>query len=131
MAKLEAIQAGVDECIMLNHEGCVSEGTGDNLFIVREGQLHTPPTSAGILEGITRNLVIKLARRRGYTMTEQTLIRFDLWIADEVFLTGTAAEIISVTEIDHRRIGTGKRGPITRALKEDFESYTRGKLKLD
>ena len=131
IAKLEAIHAGKDECIMLNHEGYVAEGTGDNLFAIRNGRMFTPPPSAGILEGITRNLVIRLARRRGIEVTEHNLIRYDLWVADEVFLTGTAAEVISVTEIDHRPIGEGTRGPITKMLKEDFEAYIRGEIKLE
>ena len=131
LAKIEALDAGVHECVMLNHEGYVAEGTGDNLFIVRHGIVMTPPSSSGILEGITRGVVMRLARRRKYPVEEKTLIRHDLYVADELFMTGTAAEVIAVTQVDHRPIGTGKPGPITRQLKDDFRAYTRGELTLD
>jgi branched-chain amino acid aminotransferase len=131
LAKIEALDAGVHECIMLNHEGYVAEGTGDNLFIVRNGTIMTPPASAGILEGITRGVVIKLARRRKLPVAEKTLIRHDLYVAEELFMTGTAAEVIAVTQVDHRPIGTGKPGPLTQQLKEDFRAYTRGEFSLD
>ena len=115
---------------MLNHEGYVAEGTGDNLFLLRDGVLMTPPASAGILEGITRGLVMRIARQRGMTVEEKTLIRHDLYVADEVFLTGTAAEVIAVTSIDHRPIGDGAPGKVTRQLREEFVAYTRGELTL-
>ena len=131
LAKLEALDAGVHECVMLNHEGYVAEGTGDNLFAVRNGELMTPPASSGILEGITRGVVMKLARRRGIRVEEKLMIRHDLYVSDELFMTGTAAEVIAVTQVDHRPIGTGKPGPVTRQLKEDFQAYTRGEFTLD
>jgi len=126
LAKIEGIDAGVPEAIMLNHEGLVAECTGDNIFIVRDGALQTPPTSAGILEGVTRDAVIELARKRGITLEEKDLTRHDLYIASECFLTGTAAEVIAVTHIDGRIIGDGKPGPITRQLMADFRALTRG-----
>lgn len=123
MAKTEAQNAGADEAIMMNAEGHVTEGTGDNLFIVRRGALFTPPVSEGILEGITRRLVMELARKRGYRVTECTLIRHDVFVAEECFLSGTAAEIVPVVSLDGRSIGDGKPGPITRKLTEDFVAY--------
>lgn len=123
MAKAEAKSAGADEAIMLNPQGHVTEGTGDNLFVVRRGELFTPPASSGILEGITRRLVLQLAAERGYEATEATLLRHDIYVADECFLTGTAAEIIPVVSLDNRQIGNGKPGPITKALTADFIAY--------
>jgi branched-chain amino acid aminotransferase len=120
MAKLEAYDAGADEAIMLNFEGRVSEATGDNLFIVRDGQLYTPPTSEGILDGVTRGVVIELAGQRGYLVEEKQLLRHDVYTADECFLTGTAAEIIAVVMLDKRPIGDGQPGKITRQLQQDF-----------
>jgi len=123
MAKLEAQDSGADEAIMLTAHGHVCECTGDNIFLVRDGQLLTPPTSEGILEGITRNLVMELARKRGIPVFEKLLIRHDLYVADECFATGTAAEIISIVNIDRRPVGDGKPGPITKQLTEDFIAY--------
>ncbi len=123
MAKLEAKDAGADEAIMLNFEGRVAECTGDNLFIVRDGEVFTPPTCEGILEGITRNLVMELVRKRGYPMYEKTLVRHDLYIADECFATGTAAEVVPIVEINKRIVGNGKPGPITKQLMADFVEY--------
>ncbi len=114
------------EAIMFNHEGLVAECTGDNIFIVRDGQLQTPPTSAGILEGITRDVVIRLAKRRNIDLEEKQLTRHDLYVADECFLTGTAAEVIAVTEIAGRKVGDGRPGPITKQLMSDFAAYARG-----
>jgi len=111
---------------MLNHEGFVAECTGDNIFVVRDGVLMTPPTSAGILEGVTRDTVIELAKKRGITMVEKNLVRHDLYIAQECFLTGTAAEVIAVTKIDGRIIGDGKPGQMTKQLMTDFHTLTRG-----
>jgi branched-chain amino acid aminotransferase len=125
LAKIEAIDAGVPEAIMFNHEGLVSECTGDNLFLVRDGELQTPPTSAGILEGVTRDVVIRLAKRGEIPLEEKNLTRHDLYIADECFLTGTAAELISVTKVDGRTIGDGVPGPITMRLLEAFHQYCR------
>ncbi|HOB87087.1 MAG TPA: branched-chain-amino-acid transaminase [Bacillota bacterium] len=125
LVKIEANQAGVMEAIMLNRDGYVTEGSGDNLFIVRRGNLITPPSYLGILEGITRNAVIELARKEGLTVLEAPFTRHDLYIAEECFLTGTAAEIIPVIEVDMRRIGTGRPGPITRRLMESFRELAR------
>ncbi len=127
LAKIECIDAGVPEAIMLNPEGLVAEATADNIFIVRDGRLQTPPVSAGILEGITRDVVMRLAREQSIPLEETNLVRFDLYIADECFLTGTAAEVIPVTRIDGRRIGSGKPGPITGKLMDAFHAITRGR----
>jgi branched-chain amino acid aminotransferase len=116
LAKIEAINAGCMECLMLNHKGEVAEASGDNVFSVRDGIISTPPSSCGALEGLTRNKVIELARKDGYEVREAIMARYDLYVADEVFLTGTAAEIISVTEIDKRSIGDGKPGDVTARL---------------
>jgi branched-chain amino acid aminotransferase len=126
MAKLEGLQAGCVEALMLNHKGEVAECTGDNVFVVRAGKLLTPPPDAGILEGITRNAVMELAHRAGIDCREATLVRHDLYTADECFLTGTAAEVIPVVEIDGRRIGEGTPGPITARLTQDFHALVRG-----
>ena len=125
MAKLEGLQAGCVEALMLNHKGEVAECTGDNVFVVRGGRLLTPPPDAGILEGITRGAVMELAVAAGLECREQTLVRHDLYTADECFLTGTAAEVIPVVEIDGRRIGSGMPGPITRQLTTDFHALVR------
>ena len=125
MAKLEGLQAGCVEALMLNHKGEVAECTGDNVFIVRGGRVLTPPPDAGILEGITRNAVLDLARAAGIDCLEATLVRYDLYTADECFLTGTAAEVIPVVEIDGRRIGSGVPGPVTKRLTDDFHALVR------
>lgn len=125
LAKIEAAEAGVFEAIMLNHLGYVAEATADNVFVVREGQLQTPPTSAGALEGITRRNVMRLARDQGVEVVEKDLVRMDLYSADECFLTGTAAQVIPIVEIDKRSIGDGTVGPITRQLSETYRNYVR------
>lgn len=125
LAKIEGIDAGCVEALMLNHKGEVAECTGDNIFIVHRGTLKTPPVDAGILEGITRNAVIRLARDAKVPVAETTLLRHDIYVADECFLTGTAAEVVPVTSLDGRPIGDGKPGPITRDLLERFRSLTR------
>src|SRR5258708_38181407 len=125
LAKIEAIRAGVLEAIMLNHKGEVAECTGDNLFLVKKGVVKTPPSDAGILEGVTRNVVIDLAKAAGIALVERALTRHDVYIADECFLTGTAAEIIAVTKVDGRLIGTGKPGPVTKLLRERFHALTK------
>ena len=125
LAKIEAVRAGCHEAIMLNHNGEVAECTGDNLFVVKHGQLRTPPISAGILEGITRNAVIELARLADIPVEEITLTRHDVYSADECFLTGTAAEVIAVVKCDGRLIGDGRPGPITRQLRERFQQLVR------
>ena len=126
LAKIEALDSQVPEAIMYNHVGYVAEATGDNVFIVRNKIVHTPPVEAGSLEGITRSVVIRLARQEGLQIVEKNLTRHDLYVCDEFFLTGTAAEVIGVVEIDGRTIGDGKPGPITRLLREKFDAYARG-----
>ncbi len=123
LAKVEAANAGADEAIMLNTDGYVAEATANNIFIVRDATLHTPPTSAGILEGITRRLVMELARKRNYPTREIDLVRHDIYIADECFLTGSATEIVPVVSLDKRAIGGGSPGPITRMLMSEFVAY--------
>jgi len=125
LAKIEAEDAGVPEALMLNHEGNVAECTGDNIFIVRDGTVRTPQTSDGILEGITRGVMLKLCARIGVPCEEKTLQRHDVYVADECFLTGTAAEIVAVTKIDGHGIGTGDVGPVTRKLTDAFRRYVR------
>ena len=125
MAKIEGLQAGCQEALMMNHKGEVAECTGDNIFIVQRGALLTPPLDAGILEGITRDAVLQLAAAAGISTAERTLIRHDVYTADEVFLTGSAAEGIPVVKIDSRKIGDGKPGPITRDLTARFHELTR------
>jgi branched-chain amino acid aminotransferase len=124
LAKIEANNAGVEEAVMLNAEGFVSECTADNLFIVKNGELLTPPLSAGALYGITRQTVIELARLGGLNVSEPNLTRYDLFCADECFLTGTGAEIMPVIKIDKRVIGSGKPGPITRKLVTEYHALT-------
>ncbi len=126
MAKTFAVRAGFDEAIMLDPNGLVSECTGENLFVVRGGKLYTTPRTT-ILEGITRDALITVARDLGYEVIEEQISRDQLYIADEVFLTGTAAECVSVTEIDYRKIGAGKAGPVARALQKAFHDVVRGK----
>jgi branched-chain amino acid aminotransferase len=125
LAKIEAVNAGVAEGIMLNSQGYVAEATGENIFAVRGGTLVTPPPWCGALEGITRNTVMNLAHEAGYAVKEDVISRYDLYVADEVFLTGTAAEIVGVVQIDRRTIGAGKPGPMTRELSAAFSAYAR------
>jgi branched-chain amino acid aminotransferase len=125
LAKIESIQAGCLEALMLNHKGEVAECSGDNIFVVKRGVLRTPPIDAGILEGITRNAVIELARAADVPVQEVALTRHDIYAADECFLTGTAAEIIPVVKCGGRAIGTGKPGPLTRQLRERFQQLVR------
>jgi branched-chain amino acid aminotransferase len=126
LAKIEGVQAGCIEALMLNCKGEVAECTGDNIFIVRQGRLLTPPLEASILEGITRDVVIDLARQIGITVLETPLTKHDVYIADECFLTGTAAELVPVVKVDSRTIGAGAPGPITRDLMARFHKLTRG-----
>ncbi|MFO7956528.1 MAG: branched-chain-amino-acid transaminase [Candidatus Brocadiia bacterium] len=126
LAKVEGLQAGVSEALMLNSQGYVAECTGDNIFIVTDGTLVTPPVHAGILAGITRQVVLELAEEAGIEAVERDMTRFDLYVADECFLTGTAAELIPVVRIDDRPIGTGEPGPVTRKLLEMFRDQTTG-----
>lgn len=125
LAKIEGLQAGCIEALMLNVKGEVAECTGDNIFLVRKGIISTPPLDAGILEGVTRDAVIELARSTGKEVREVALNKHDVYIADEVFLTGTAAEVIPVVKVDGRPIGSGKPGPITLDLIKRFHRLTR------
>ncbi len=125
LAKIEANNGGCEEAVMLNAEGFVAECTGDNLFIVKNGELFTPPLSAGALYGITRQTVMELAEAAGLKVSEPNLTRYDLFNADECFLTGTGAEIVPVVKIDGRVIGAGKPGPVTRQLVEDYHALTK------
>ena len=125
LAKIEGLQAGCIEALMLNHKGEVAECTGDNIFLVRNRRVLTPPNEAGILEGITREVVMTLAREAGYEMVESPLTKHDVYIADECFLTGSAAEVVPVVKVDSRTIGDGTPGPITRDLIERFRKLTR------
>jgi branched-chain amino acid aminotransferase len=125
LAKIEGLQAGCIEALMLNHKGEVAECTGDNIFLVRAGVLFTPPLDAGILAGVTRDAVIELARGASIDVREIALTKHDVYIADECFLTGTAAEVIPVVKVDSRTIGTGKPGPITLDLEKRFRDLTR------
>jgi len=125
LAKIEANNAGCEEAIMLNAEGFVAECTGDNLFIVKDGHLFTPPLSAGALYGITRRVVMELAAEAGLKVSEPNLTRYDLFNADECFLTGTAAELAPVVKIDGRVIGTGKPGPVTENLVAQYHALTK------
>ncbi|MBL7215309.1 MAG: branched-chain-amino-acid transaminase [Phycisphaerae bacterium] len=125
LAKIEAIRAGASEGIMYNHLGFVAEATGDNVFIVKKRVIYTPPVQAGSLDGITRQVVIKLAEKQNIKVVERNLTRFDLYTADELFLTGTAAEVIGAVEMDGRKIGAGTPGAITKMLRQKFFEYAR------
>ena len=125
LAKIEANNAGVEEAILLNAEGYVSECTGDNLFLVKEGELLTPPLSAGALYGITRRVVMELAEEEGCRVSEPNLTRYDVFNADECFLTGTGAEIVPVVKVDGRVIGSGKPGPLTQKLVRRYRALTQ------
>lgn len=124
LAKIEATRAGAGEGLMLNEQGMVAECTGDNVFIVKRGKLFTPPIASGALVGITREVVIELAEEAGLEVSEPQMTRYDIFTADECFLTGTAAEVIPVAELDYRPIGDGKPGPITRDLIARFRELT-------
>ncbi|MEM9185435.1 MAG: branched-chain-amino-acid transaminase [Planctomycetota bacterium] len=125
LAKIEGIQAGCIEALMLNHKGEVAECTGDNLFLVSKGRLLTPPLDAGILAGVTREAVMELAVDAGIETREAPLTKHDIYIADEVFLTGSAAEVVPVVKVDSRVIGDGKPGPTTNLLKQRFVELVR------
>jgi len=126
MAKLEANVAGADEALMLDASGHVAEGTGQNVFVVKRGVLRTPPLHAGILGGITRGVVIELAREAGHEVREEQLNRFDIYTADEAFFTGTASEIAPIRSYDGRVIGAGRAGSVTKGLMARFRAYARG-----
>jgi len=125
MAKIEAVDAGCLEAVMLNHEGYVAECTGDNIFIVKSGVVKTPAPHCGLLIGVTRGVILKLARKRAIPAEETILTRTDLYCADEAFITGTGAEVCPVVQIDRRPVGDGKPGPITKQLMADFRKYAR------
>ncbi|HCO95646.1 MAG TPA: branched-chain-amino-acid transaminase [Phycisphaerales bacterium] len=129
LAKIEALDNDVPEAVIYNHEGYVAEASGDNVLIVKDGVIYTPPAEAGALPGITQRVVIKLAREESLQVIEKNLTRFDLYVCDEFFLTGTAAEVIGIVEIDGRVIGDGKPGPITSLLRNKFFQYAHGKEK--
>lgn len=122
LAKADAVNLGFHEAIMLNDQGYVAEATGDNIFILHKGKLITPPSVAGALVGITRQTAIDIATGLGYEVLERDLTRYDLWIADEMFMTGTAAEVIPVTEVDFRKIGDGKPGAVTGKVLDAFRN---------
>jgi branched-chain amino acid aminotransferase len=125
LAKREALMDGFDEAVMLDTQGFVAECTGENIFVVREGVIRTPPL-ATVLSGITRDTLIRLARDRGMEVVETAVTRDDLYIADEIFLTGTAAEVTPIREVDHRQVGAGKRGPIAEQLQTAFFDVVSG-----
>ncbi|MGP8201564.1 MAG: branched-chain-amino-acid transaminase [Limisphaerales bacterium] len=125
LAKIEAINGGCEEAIMLNAQGFVAECTGDNIFLVKDGHLSTPPLSAGALYGITRAVVMELARQNGLSVSEPDVTRYDLFNADECFLTGTGAEIIAAVKIDGRIIGNGRPGPVTNRLIKRYHELTK------
>ncbi|MCP4707277.1 MAG: branched-chain amino acid aminotransferase, partial [Planctomycetes bacterium] len=125
LAKMEALDYGAMEAIMYNDQGFVAEASADNVFVIRNNKIITPPISSGSLCGITRGVIMKLARENGYEVTEENLTRYDMYTVDEIFLTGTGAELIGVIEVDGRKIGTGEPGPITKKLKKTFEQYVR------
>jgi branched-chain amino acid aminotransferase len=127
LAKIESYKAGYQEAILLDHVGNVCEGSGENIFIVREGLLVTPPPAASILEGITRRSIMQIARDLGYEVVERNIARAELYLADEVFLTGTAAEVVPVREIDDHAIGGGVPGEVTRVLQAGYEDAILGR----
>ena len=126
LAKMEALKAGYDEAILLNMSGHVTDGSGENVFIVRDGVLYTPPISAGCLDGITRDSIMVIAKDLGYEVAERNLSRFDLYTADEAFFTGTASEVVPIREVDDRRLGANGRGPITKELQDAFLAAAHG-----
>jgi len=125
LAKIEGIHSGADEVLMLDSEGHVAEGSGQNIFVVKNGAIRTPAAYAGILKGVTRDVVIELAREAGYGMQETMLNRYDVYTADEAFFTGTASELIAIRQVDGRTIGNGKPGLVTRDLRSRFQALAR------
>jgi branched-chain amino acid aminotransferase len=121
MAKIEANMSGADEAICLNKEGCLAEGVGENVFVVKNGKIVTPPTASGALEGITAKIVFALAKKLGYDISEANVTPFMLFNADELFFTGTAAEIVPIREVNWRKIGEGTAGPVTKRLMKEFK----------
>jgi branched-chain amino acid aminotransferase len=127
LAKVDALRSGYDEAILLNMEGKVAEGPGENLFVVKEGKLVTPPLSSGVLEGITKDSIVRIARDEGMTVEEREISPEELYSADEAFFTGTAAEVTPIREVDGRVIGDGSRGPITTKLQRIYFNVVRGR----
>jgi branched-chain amino acid aminotransferase len=127
LATQECRRNGYDESILLDRNGCVSEASGENIFVVRNGKLYTPQLSDSILEGITRNTAITIAMELGYDVVERPISRTELYLADEIFLTGTAAEIIAITKIDGNMIGNGREGTMTKSIRENYEKIVIGK----
>ncbi|MDQ1672183.1 MAG: branched-chain amino acid aminotransferase [Frankiaceae bacterium] len=128
LAKVQALKAGYDEAIMLTPDGRIAEGSGENIFVVYGDKLVTPPVVDGVLAGLTRDAVMTLARDEGYEVVEQPLVRSNLYLADEAFFTGTAAELVPLVEVDDRKVGTGRPGRVTRRLLELYGQATRGEL---
>jgi branched-chain amino acid aminotransferase len=126
LAKIEGTQAGADEVLMLDSQGSVAEGSGQNIFVVKKGRIRTPPPYAGILKGVTRDVIIELATKAGYDVGETMLNRYDVYTADEAFFSGTAAEVVGIRQVDGRIIGNGTPGPVTRDLRSRFQTLVRG-----
>ena len=126
LARIEGINAGADEVLMLDSAGHVAEGSGENVFVVRDRVIRTPPAWSGILRGVTREAVIELARGAGYDLREEVLNRYDIYTADEAFFSGTAAEVVAIRALDGRAVGAGRRGPVTADLAERYRALTRG-----
>jgi len=127
LAKIESHKSGYEEAILLDDKGDVCEGSGENVFVVRDGVLHTPPATASILDGVNRRSVIQIARDLGHTVVERDIARAELYLADEVFMTGTAAELVPVREIDDHRVGEGEPGPLTREVQATFDDALHGR----
>jgi branched-chain amino acid aminotransferase len=128
MAKIEALKAGYDEAILLSPQGYVSECTGENIFVIRGGRIITPPTSAGALEGITQSSVMTIANDLGFEVETANILRSDLYVAEEAFLSGTAAEVVPIASVDDRVVGDGRPGPVTRRIQEVFRAAVRGEV---
>jgi branched-chain amino acid aminotransferase len=126
LAKIEGTQAGADEVLMLDSQGSVAEGSGQNIFVVKKGRIRTPPPYAGILKGVTRDVILELATKAGYDVAESMLNRYDVYTADEAFFSGTAAEVVGIRQVDGRIIGNGTPGPVTRDLRSRFQALVRG-----
>ena len=127
IAKLDALKSGFDDAILLDKRDCVSEGTGENIFIVKDGKISTPGSSSSILMGITRDTVIEISKGLGYKVEERDINRFELYQADEVFFTGTAAEVTSIVEVDNRKISDGKMGSVTSKIRSTYLDIVKGK----
>jgi branched-chain amino acid aminotransferase len=128
LSKVAALKAGYDEAILLSPAGNVVQGTGENIFVVNGRKVITPPVQEGLLQGITRDSAMQIARDNGYEVVEHALVRTDLYLADEAFFTGTAAEVVPIAEVDDRKVGSGKPGPVTREIMEIFSAATRGEV---